>query len=631
MLDASLLLDPLHRVHRMRQVLHVASAGVALSAIQRFVSGKHGMVLAVMLATLLMLGLARWLLKAGRVETAAAVMLGSLTLMLSYFINRGAGLRDVALLGFPGILVFAALLGNRRLFLVLLGVCLSVCVGVGIATVQGWRSAPVRPLTTSEIVDVCVILAVSSFTIALMANDLGKALQRLAEENRSVREAQQRIEHLANHDVLTGLPNRMAARLRFDTVAAQAQASGQGGKVALLYIDLDHFKNVNDSLGHPAGDELLRSMARRLAEPLAAADSLSRLGGDEFLVLLGEARDAEAVAAHARKLLAAAALPLLLQGIEVRGGASIGIATYPDDGADFDSLLKKADIAMYRAKGAGRNTFRCFDAQMNAGIAEHLLLVDWIRQALLRHEFQLHYQPQIDLGSGRIIGAEALLRWRHPQRGMISPAQFIPVAEQSGQIVELGAWVIAEACRQAAAWRRDGLGELVMSVNLSPVQARRGDLEGSLNAALQASGLPPRLLELELTESLLIEETDHIKAMLQRLHAKGITFAIDDFGTGYSNLAYLKRFEVERLKIDQSFIRRLTVNADDEAIVSAILQMAQAMKLSVIAEGVEDAATLERLREMGCEQGQGYHWSPALPPEKFEAFVRARAEVEAEA
>ncbi|WP_395699048.1 putative bifunctional diguanylate cyclase/phosphodiesterase [Aquabacterium sp.] len=620
--DASLLLDPDHRFRRMHQVLLVAGVALGMAALYRLASGSHGIVFWVMVGTLGLLGVARWLLQQGRADAAATVMLGALTGMLSYFMVRGAGLRDVALLGYPGILVFTALLGNRRLFIALLATCLVVCVGVGLATVLGWRDNTTRPLTMPEVMDVCVILVASSLSIGLMANDLGRALKRLAYENAAVREQQRRIEYLASHDTLTGLPNRLAARDRF--VQAASLAARQGGKVALLYLDLDHFKNVNDSLGHPAGDQLLRAMAARLAPLLRGSDALSRLGGDEFLALQVDAQDADHVAALARRLLEAVAEPLPLQGLEVHGGASIGIALYPDDGNDFDSLMKKADIAMYRAKSAGRNAFRFFDAQMNASVAEHLQMVDWIRQGLQRGEFELHYQPQVELGSGRVIGAEALLRWRHPERGPISPAQFIPVAEHSGQIVELGNWVLREACRTAAGWREAGLGELVISVNLSPVQARRGDLEAAVHRALFDAGLPPQLLELELTETMLIEETETLRAMLARLRAMGIAFSIDDFGTGYSNLAYLKRFEVERLKIDQSFIRRLTQNAEDDAIVRAILQMAQALRLGVIAEGVEDAATLARLQALGCPLGQGYHWAPALPADRFEAFVRER-------
>ena len=619
--DTSLLL-PAQRARRIGQVMAAISAAIGLALLPRLLTGTWGEVVPMMAATLAAQAVAAWLLRRRRLQAAAGLMLGSLMVMLGYFIVRGQGLRDVSIMGIPAILAFAALLGNRRLFVFLLTAALTVCLGVGLANVVGWRVQRPPVYRPTEVIDVCVILLATAFAINMMARDLGRSLQRLVAENRTVRESQQRIAQLARRDALTGLPNRMAAREQFDNAVQAIRA--QGGRLALLYVDLDQFKTVNDSLGHPAGDDLLRCIGQRLNSLLQPDDSVARLGGDEFLVLVRRGDDSDRVAEVAQGMLDAIAAPLELEGMELHGSGSIGVAMFPDDGQDFDSLLKKADIAMYRAKDAGRNAFRFFDAQMNAHVAEHLQLVAWIRRALKQQQFEVYYQPQIDLDSGRVVGAEALLRWRHPEQGMISPARFIPVAEHSGQIVELVEWVLHQACRQAQVWRTQGLGDVVISVNMSPVQARRGDMERAVDDALQASGLPPALLELELTESLLIDETDQLTAMLARLRSRGITFAIDDFGTGYSNLAYLKRFEVERLKIDQSFIRRLTVNPDDEAIVQAILQMAAALKLGVIAEGVEDDATLRRLFALGCRQGQGYHWSPAIPAARFEAFVRER-------
>lgn len=619
--DTSLLL-PAQRARRIGQVMAAISAAIGLAMLPRLLTGTWGEVVPMMAATLAAQAVAAWLLRRQRLQAAAGLMLGSLMVMLGYFIVRGQGLRDVSIMGIPAILAFAALLGNRRLFVLLLATALAVCVGVGLGNLMGWRLQRPPVYRPTEVIDVCVILLATAFAINMMARDLGRSLQRLVAENRAVRESQQRIAQLARRDALTGLPNRMAAREQFDN-AVQAMRA-QGGRLALLYVDLDQFKTVNDSLGHPAGDDLLRCIGQRLTSLLQPDDSVARLGGDEFLVLVRRGDDSDRVAEVAQGMLDAVAAPLELEGMELHGSGSIGVAICPDDGQDFDSLLKKADIAMYRAKEAGRNAFRFFDAQMNAHVAEHLQLVAWIRRALKQQQFEVYYQPQIDLDSGRVVGAEALLRWRHPEQGMISPARFIPVAEHSGQIVELGQWVLHQACRQAQAWREQGLGDVVISVNMSPVQARRGDMERSVDEALRASGLPPALLELELTESLLIDETEQLTAMLTRLRSRGITFAIDDFGTGYSNLAYLKRFEVERLKIDQSFIRRLTVDPDDAAIVQAILQMAAALKLGVIAEGVEDDATLQRLFALGCRQGQGYHWSPAIPAARFEAFVRER-------
>jgi EAL domain-containing protein (putative c-di-GMP-specific phosphodiesterase class I) len=308
--------------------------------------------------------------------------------------------------------------------------------------------------------------------------------------------------------------------------------------------------------------------------------------------------------------------------MEVSTTGSLGIAMFPKDGSDIDSLLKHADLAMYRAKDAGRNAFRFFDAEMNNSVVEHLQLTTGIRQALRNGEFQLYYQPQFELSTGRIVGAEALLRWRHETLGFIPPAKFIPVAEHSGLIHDLGAWVLTQACRQTKRWQTEGLNNLVIAVNVSPVQFRRDDIEREVATALADSGLAPSFIELELTESLLLADSAHLSGVLKRLRGMGIQFSIDDFGTGYSNLGYLSRFDVERLKIDQSFVRRMLENPSDEGIVRAIIEMAHCLKLQVVAEGIEDAPTLERLTALGCEFGQGYHWSPALPADDFAQYCR---------
>jgi len=314
-------------------------------------------------------------------------------------------------------------------------------------------------------------------------------------------------------------------------------------------------------------------------------------------------------------------IPFRINSMEITATCSLGIALYPDNGHDFDSLLKHADMAMYKAKESGRNAFRFYDAQMNTNVIEHLHLISGIRTALLKEEFKLHYQPQFDLKTGRIFGAEALIRWRNPELGNIPPNRFIHVAERSGQIHEIGSWVIGEACRQAKQWQDAGLPDLVVAINLSPVQFRRDNIERDVINALNASKIKASSIELELTESLLIVDSEHIKHLLKSIRSLGVHLSIDDFGTGYSNLGYLTRFEVERLKIDQSFIRRMTENKHDEGIVRAIIEMAHSLNLEVVAEGIENIEVLKRLQELGCEFGQGYYWSPALPPEEFFRFV----------
>ncbi|MCW5610455.1 MAG: EAL domain-containing protein [Rubrivivax sp.] len=608
------------RERRLQQLLLVLVVAISVSLLPKLLTAELRAYHVMMMGAVALLCGALWLLRRGAVDTAAAIMLGTVTAMLLTLMTLNSGLRDTSVVALPGMLVIAALLGTPRQYLLLFGLVVAAAGALGLANVYGWHVNRIAPVRGSTVVDLVTILIVTGFSIGLLARDLATTLTRLRSENDEVRRSRDRIEFMAGHDALTGLPNRLLARDRFEQAAAAARRAG--GKVALLYLDLDHFRTVNDSLGHPAGDELLRRMGERLRGLLRASDTVSRTGGDEFLILLGGIADGDAAAEAGHKLLAQAAAPLALDGVELHPSASLGIALFPDDGESFDALLKKADIAMYRAKDTGRNTLRFFDAAMNDSVADHLQLVAGMRRALEQGEFVLHYQPQLCLASGRVLGAEALLRWQHPEHGLVPPGRFIPLAERSGQIVEIGAWVLKEACRQAAAWQRAGLPALMMSVNLSPLQVRRGALERDVLQALQASGLDPRRLELELTESLLIEDSEALRATLARLRALGITFAIDDFGTGYSNLAYLKRFEVERLKIDQSFVRRLVDNAEDEAIVRAIVQMAGALRLGVIAEGIEDAATLERLRGIGCAQGQGYHWAPALPAERFEAFVR---------
>jgi diguanylate cyclase (GGDEF)-like protein len=434
--------------------------------------------------------------------------------------------------------------------------------------------------------------------------------------------AEHQMEYLAHHDALTGLPNRILVQDRFDQARAHADRSGL--KIALLFLDLDNFKTINDSLGHTVGDALLKQIAGRLTECVRDTDTISRQGGDEFLVVLPALHHTDDAAPVLGKLMEHLREPILADGHELATSVSIGIAIYPDDGRDFDTLLKKSDTAMYRAKGAGRNAYRYFDEQMNVEAVEHLSLRNDLRRALDRSEFVLHYQPQLDLTTGAVVGVEALMRWNHPERGLVAPGHFIPLAEESGLIVPMSVWVMQEACRQAMRWRAAGLPDLLMAVNLSAVQFRRGDVEQTVMQALAVSGLNPEFLELELTESTLVYESEAVLETLQRLKQRGVRLSIDDFGTGYSSLSYLKRFAIDKLKIDQSFIRDLAVDPDDAAIVRAIIQMAHSLGLKALAEGVETAEMLARLRVFGCDEVQGYHFARPMPAQQFEAYLRDR-------
>jgi len=454
---------------------------------------------------------------------------------------------------------------------------------------------------------------------AIFVSSVQEPYRRLTREMAERKQAEARIEFLAYHDSLTDLPNRLLVRQRFADAAAQAKAAGQ--RVALMFIDLDNFKNINDSLGHAVGDQMLKAVAARIGELIHPGNTLSRQGGDEFLLVVGELADGQALMPMLDSLMDQLQEPMPIGEEQLSISVSIGTAFYPDDGEDFDTLLKKADTAMYRAKAAGRNTYRFFDVSMLKDAADRLRIRNGLRLALERQEFRLHYQPQVDLASGRIIGFEALIRWQHPELGMVPPFRFITVAEECGLIVPIGEWVMQEACRQMVAWQAAGLGPLVVAVNLSAVQFFRGDLEKTVSDALQRSGLPPACLELELTESILIQDTDTMLGMVERLDALGVQMSIDDFGTGYSSLSYLKRFAVDKLKIDQSFVRALADAPEDDAIVRAIIQMADSLGLRTIAEGVETGEVSRLLARLGCHEVQGYFYAKPLAAEDVPAFV----------
>jgi diguanylate cyclase (GGDEF)-like protein len=603
---------------RLVQVLHASIAAATLSMMVSITNGGWANV-AVLSVTLSLLLLARWLTRIQRINQAANLMLGTLTLTLSVFIFRSDGIRDEAVSAFPGILLFASMFGTRRLFVALLAVICVVLTAVVSANLSGWHLNTVGELNWGTLVNVLVILLVTAFFVWLLAGDLRSALLRLAQDNQRLQDSNTRIELLAHHDSLTNLPNRVLARDRLEQAIAAARRSG--APVAVLFLDLDNFKTVNDSLGHAAGDALLCDVADRLQTNVRDSDTVSRQGGDEFLIVLSQLTNEEDASAAAAKLLVALNQPMQVMGHDLTASGSIGIAMFPKDGNEVDTLLKNADLAMYRAKESGRNTFQFFNADMNSSVLEDLHLGSGIRTALEQGDFRLYYQPQFDLKTGRIIGAEALLRWPHATLGFVSPARFIPIAERAGLINQLGSWVLQEACRQCRHWQDAGLPRLVVAVNVSPVQFRRDDIEHEVHNALTQWNINPAMLELELTESLLIANAGHVSGVMERLGKLGVQFSIDDFGTGYSNLSYLKRFAVDRLKIDQSFVRQLTEHAHDEGIVRAIIEMAHCLDMEVVAEGIEDLPTLQRLFELGCDFGQGYHWAPALPADEFAQFV----------
>jgi diguanylate cyclase (GGDEF)-like protein/PAS domain S-box-containing protein len=429
---------------------------------------------------------------------------------------------------------------------------------------------------------------------------------------------QERIRYLAEHDILTDLPNRALLGNRMSV--ALADAMGAQAPLALLFLDLDHFKFVNDTLGHEVGDQLLQQVSQRMRANLDHRDTISRQGGDEFAVLMQGFKHLSRVAIVAQRMIDTIKAPFVVEGHELLVGVSIGISIYPQDGADISTMLKNADTAMYQAKAAGGNVYRFFTPEMNARISERVALENNLRRAILGNEFRLHYQPQVDGGSGKLIGLEALIRWHHPELGDIPPARFIPIAEESNLINTIGEWVLREACRQSRAWIDQGLPPVVMAVNLSAVQLRQPDLPEQVKSALTDAGLDPQWLELEITESAFIRDTELIIEMLHRLNAMGVKLSVDDFGTGYSSLGYLKRLPFNRIKIDQSFVRELP-NEDDAAIIRAIVGIADSLKKEVIAEGVEQPAQRDFLLLNGCHLMQGYHFGRPMAAEVLELMM----------
>lgn len=433
------------------------------------------------------------------------------------------------------------------------------------------------------------------------------------------RRAEQQVETLSFYDNLTGLPNLDLLRDR--TSKALSTLSRDAQQVALLYMDIDGFKDVNDSLGHACGDTLIRELGSRLQGLLRSSDTLCRATGDEFVILMPDVENAESVGLLAERILHGLQRPFLLHGHLQTISLSLGAAVAPHDGQDCETLLRNAETAMYQAKQDGRQTWRFFDSTMNQQALARLQLLNDLRQAIAQHQLQLYYQPQIDLASGRLSGVEALVRWQHPVRGMISPAEFIPAAEESRLIIPLGEWVLRQACAQAASWQRQGLVLPQVAVNISAIQLQHGHLEESVLQALADSHLPASLLELEITESSLVDKTEQVIDSLKRLKAMGVNLSIDDFGTGYSSLAYLQTLAVDKLKIDQSFVRDLTLNQDNRAIVSAIVQMAHTLGLACIAEGVESQDIAAALHRLGCQQAQGYLYARPLPADELQTLL----------
>jgi diguanylate cyclase (GGDEF)-like protein len=606
---------------RVRQLILLLMAALGAFAMINLTL-LEARVQAPLVAGVALLGVALWMQQRGRVEQSLLMVLWVMTFVATAMIWMRGGVRDLVVLAYPCILVLAAMALSPRRLMVLGGTMVLSLALLVWSEISGWYQPNVPPVGPWSFINRALILVVVAVIGRTMARDLQAAVARAESESSRAKDSAVRLAFLVQHDALTGLPNRLLVQDRF--AQALARARRDGSPLAMLVIDLDDFRRVNDSLGHGVGDAVLQRMAERLRVLAAETDTLGRLGADEFVVVSTELADAEALAVFAQRLLDGLAEPFERDGLCIACGSSIGIARFPYDGDTFETLLNRAEAAMARAKADGRNAFRFADAEVDLDVGEHLRLVSELRAGIDRGELELHYQPIVHLASGRVGAVEALMRWRHPERGLVSPGAFIPLAERSGLIHPLGAWALEEAAAQARRWEARGLPPLVVSVNVSPVQLAQGELDVVVQRVLAANALPAKQLLLELTESSLVGDAEPLRNRITRLRAIGVGLSIDDFGTGYSNLGYLQRFDVQALKIDQRFVRGLADGPQGEAIVRAIAQLAASLGIRTVAEGIESAGEAERLKALGCDAGQGHWWGDAMPAAVFTRWYSER-------
>ncbi|HEY7771822.1 MAG TPA: EAL domain-containing protein [Marinagarivorans sp.] len=550
-----------------------------------------------------------WLAVKKRTQLAAEALIWILAILAISILWVSNGHYDAGLMGLPCILIFAAMVGSQRSFNAVLILFVLNILAMGYAQNSGLIVFNQSFHDTSRPITTIIILLVSGLAVRLLINDYINTIRNLNSENVKVKESEKAIAFLANHDNLTELPNRTLASDRFEQAVQRLTRNNSNKKIALIFIDLDDFKTINDSLGHETGDRYLVAIAERLRDATRASDTVCRLGGDEFLLILDGLSDERDVSNIAATIQERVSRPVITGQHKLVCSASIGISVYPNDGIRYDELVKKADIAMYRSKEVGRNTFHYYSPSMNSDALERMQLLEDLRTALKHDELYVEYQPIVLLNTGKIVGAEALVRWQHPERGLIRPDIFIPLAEKSGLIVEIGAWVLERACRDIARLQQKYSPEFRVAVNVSTIQLKRDDFKERVKAILAEVPIAPNSLELEITESELLSDSPEFDEAVEQLKMMGISLAIDDFGTGYSNLGYVQKIKVAKLKIDRSFVTGIEGNLDNQAIVRAVHNIADGLIMSTVAEGVESAQELQFLKQLGITHGQGYLWS----------------------
>ena len=573
---------------------------------------------------LLMVALCYLIISYGYLKLGSYIFMWLIYVGITALIFNNEGLRNPVVIGYTGNLVFAAMLASRRLFLSLCFMIGFTILGVGIANSSGWLVFTGMSFDFMIAVDLLLIYSVISYGIWTLAGDLRALVKGLDSEHQMAVIAQQKYQRIAQIDQLTGLPNRVIAIDRFNHSISHAHRDNT--VVAMLFLDIDNFKTVNDSLGHSIGDGLLQTIAERLGSSIRDGDTVCRIGGDEFLVVLEDIKDKRIIAKIANKILQNVALPIMVNEHQLTTTCSIGIAVSPTDGDDFEELRKKADTAMYKSKKSGKNNAVFFDEDMNKDMLTHIDNVNSIRDAIKNEEFELYYQPKIDLNSGKAFSAEALIRWNRNGE-VVGPNSFIPIAENTGLILEIGEWVLNEACIQCKKFQEKGLNDFSVAVNLSSIQFRRGNLVDVVKKALTKANLNACYLELEVTENLLMEDSDRLRKQIRELQEVGVTFSIDDFGTGYSSLAYLRDFDFDFIKIDRSFTKNSVTQENDLALCEAIVVMAHKLKLMVVAEGIETEQQKICLQRAGCEFGQGNLFSKPIPAKEFYLLLASNDEL----
>lgn len=602
---------------RLIQIFWAVEASLTLVGIQRLYLGQFVYCAIVFLVAIILIGVYK-LAKKNKVVAGATYLLTIITLMVTYFLWSNAGIYDEAFLAYPCVLIMAAMLADKKLFFSLLVFMSFSVILNGLSNHFQWYVNTINHISINSAILSLLILLLISYSVWVTAADFKALLKKLSKENINVVRSKKEIEKLLHHDILTGLPNRIMAQEIFKKAVYKAKRDNF--KVSLMFIDLDNFKLINDGLGHYAGDELLKEIAKRLKDVVRDADSVCRFAGDEFIIILESVKTNEFLAKLAHNIINIIQQPYYYQSNEFICSCSIGISVSPNDGESFDTLIRNADTAMYHSKSIGGNSFHFFDAEMNIHGHDYLNIVTDLRKALKEEEFVLYYQPKIDLTTNKMIGAEALIRWQHPEKGLIFPDFFIPQAEKSGLIIDIGEWVLQQACNTCKKWIDAGFTELTVAVNVSSHQFKRGNFAQTVQSSLMKSGLPSSYLELEMTESLLIENSKELKQTVKYLRDFGVSFSIDDFGTGYSNLGYLKEFDIESLKIDRSFVQDIDKNPKNKALVTAIIQMAKSLDLYTIAEGIENKEIASILSNLQCNYAQGYFWAKPIPEEEFMLF-----------